>query len=251
MFAEILCRINLFSSRARRGITPPSDAAPGATWISGDLLAELGGRAIPFEIAAMFLTFVLKSGGTQAVQARSGIARVRAFYILDHPSRHFPAPRAARIRGALDRVQVASLQPANSIRCSSRRGRGAGGHSRLGMPQRIIGRTFQAHPVIALVTNKKAAVRIVQQHRLTAVNGPCRRFRVAFGRRRSRGREPANQRAPKPIVSRRHISPGLARKEALPGDDGRPRSTISRRIRSICRERTPAGGSFRAWRSHG
>jgi hypothetical protein len=74
-------------------------------------MAKLGGRAIPFGIAAMFLTFVLKSGGTQAGPADIGSpgSGISVFGTIH--------PEIFRLRAPLgaaplpERVQVASLEP--------------------------------------------------------------------------------------------------------------------------------------------
>jgi Protein of unknown function (DUF2778) len=74
-------------------------------------MAKLGGRAIRFGIAAMFLTFVLKSGGTQAGPADIGSpgSGISVFGTIH--------PEIFRLRAPLgaaplpERVQVASLEP--------------------------------------------------------------------------------------------------------------------------------------------
>src|SRR5260370_21095728 len=102
----------MFPSAHVGGRALPLGAAPEATWgTSGDVLVQLGVRAIPFGIAAMFLTFVLKSAGTQAGPADIGSPGLGiSVFGTIHPD-------IFRLRAPLgsgppvDRLQLASLEP--------------------------------------------------------------------------------------------------------------------------------------------
>src|SRR5437763_13271132 len=89
-----------------------SGLAPEARWgTSGDVLVHLGVRAIPFGIAAMFLTFVLKSAGTQAGPAEIGSPGLgMSVFGTIHPD-IFRLRTPPGSWPPADRVQLASLAP--------------------------------------------------------------------------------------------------------------------------------------------
>jgi hypothetical protein len=82
-------------------------------------MAKLGGRAIPFGIAAMFLTFVLKSGGTQAGPADFGSpgSGISVFGTIHPDIFRLRAPLGAA--PLPERVQVASLEPQIRVNVAS------------------------------------------------------------------------------------------------------------------------------------
>ncbi len=78
---------------------------------AGDVLAQLGVRAIPLGIAAMLLGFVLKSAGTQAGPTDTALPapRVSVFGTIHPEIFRLGAPLGSSSAG--DRVRLASLEP--------------------------------------------------------------------------------------------------------------------------------------------
>jgi hypothetical protein len=88
----------------------PSIVARQATWgASGDVLVQLGVRAIPLGIAAMVLGFILKSAGTQAGPADTGSPGISVFGTIHPDIFRLRTPLGSGpARGGL---QLASLEP--------------------------------------------------------------------------------------------------------------------------------------------
>ncbi|TMJ81348.1 MAG: DUF2778 domain-containing protein, partial [Alphaproteobacteria bacterium] len=194
-----------------------SGLAPEATWgTSGDVLAHLGVRAIPFGIAAMFLTFVLKSAGTQAGPAEIGSPGLgMSVFGTIHPDIfRLRAPPGAW--PPADRVQLASLAPQVGFDAAANRSEMATDTSASACGNASLDERFAA-----------AAKRMASADDCAASFEE--RFRSAMPALASAAPSPPdrnvqNQRAdaPKPIASLAHLSTGQANKKvSLPGDDGR------------------------------
>jgi hypothetical protein len=186
-------------------------------------LVQFGVRAIPFGIAAMFLTFVLKSAGTQAGPADIGSPGLGiSVFGTIHPD-------IFRLRAPLgsgppvDRLQLASLEPQVGFDAPVNRFEMLTDTFALACRNAALDERFAAFDDRPASFDKRIA---------SADDCPAsfdERFRsampvLASGLRSPLDRDVQNQRAdaPKPIVSRAHRSAGQAGKEVPPpGDDGR------------------------------
>jgi Protein of unknown function (DUF2778) len=187
----------------------------------------LGVRAIPFGIAAMFLSFVLKSGGTQAGPADTGLpgSGISVFGTI-HPDM-FPVRVPLGSARPINRVELASLEPQVGFDAAAARS-DMPGCQNASLDQRFT--AFDGRPASS-------------DNRIGSADD-CRasfdeRFRsampvLASGVRSPPDREVQRQRAdaPKAMLSTAHLptahlptarlSPGPARKGVpLTGDDGR------------------------------
>src|SRR6476620_1517341 len=186
---------------------------------SGDVLVKLGVRAIPLGIAAMFLTFVLKSAGTQAgpVDTGSPGSGISVFGTIYPDIFRLPMPPRGSGRPHA-RLLLASLQPQVGFDASANRFEMLTDTSgsacwNASLDERLA--AFDPRPASFWTEDCPASF--------------DERFRSAMPVLASAlpslpDRDVHNQRtdAPKPIVSKAHLFAGQARKEVPPsGDDGR------------------------------
>jgi hypothetical protein len=167
----------------------------------------------------MFLTFVLKSGGTQAGPADIGSpgSGISVFGTIHPDIFRLRVPLGS---GApMDRVQVASLQPQVGFDAPAVGAEVPADTSPSACPNASLDERFGASGDRASSFNKGSG--------LDCSASFDERFKsampaLASGIRSAPDREVASLRvdAPNPIVSRAHVPAGQARKEALPGDDG-------------------------------
>jgi hypothetical protein len=196
----------------------PLDATPGATWgASGDVLVQLGVRAIPFAIAAMFLGFVLRSAGTQAGPADTGSPGpgISVFGTIHPDIFRLRAPLGSD--PPLDRLHLASLEPQ------------VGFGAMLTDTSALACRNASLDERFAALDDRPASF----DKRVASADDCSASFAERFGsvmRVLPSGlglppdRDIQNRRAdaPKPTVSKAHVRLGQARKEVpLPDDDGR------------------------------
>jgi hypothetical protein len=194
------------------------EASPQATWdTSGEILVQLGVRAIPVGIAALFLTFVLESAGTQAGPADTGstASGISVFGAIHPDIFRLPVPLGAG--RPLGRLQLASLEPQVGFDAPAKFEKLAETSAstcwNASLDDRLT--AFDARPASFWTEDCPASF--------------DERFRSAMstiptGLPSPPERGVANQRtdAPKPIVSRSPLFTGQPRKEvSLPGDDGR------------------------------
>src|SRR5262245_51077371 len=109
----IFAAISMLASRASGDVRCRRTLRPEATsvGVGGDVLVQLGVRAIPFGIAAVILGFVLKSVGTQARPADTALPgpRLSVFGTIHPDIFRLSAPLGSEPAG--DRVRLASLGP--------------------------------------------------------------------------------------------------------------------------------------------
>jgi hypothetical protein len=186
-------------------------------------LVQLGVRAIPFGIAAIFWTFVLQSGGTQAGPADTGSpgSGISVFGTIHPDIFRLRAPLGSG--PPVGRFQLASLEPQVGTDALTNRFEVRTDTSALACPNASLDERFATFDHRPLSFDKRF---------VAGDDCPAsfdERFRsampvLASGLRLPPDRDVQNQRAdaPKPIVSRALLSAGQARKEVpLPGDDGR------------------------------
>src|SRR5262245_55509170 len=109
----IFAAISMLASRASGDVRCRRTLRPEATsvGVGGNVLVQLGLRAIPFGIAAVILGFVLKSVGTQARPADTALpgSRLSVFGTIHPDIFRLSAPLGSKSAG--DRIRVASLEP--------------------------------------------------------------------------------------------------------------------------------------------
>ncbi len=213
----------MFPSACVGGRALPLDATPEATWgTSGDVLVQLGVRAIQFGIVAMFLGFVLKSTGTQAGPADTGSPGpgISVFGTIHPDIFRLRVPLGSGPR--LDRLQLASLEPQVGF------GALANGLDMLTDTSALACRNASLEERFAALDDRPASF----DKRVASADDCPASFAERFGSitrvvAHGLGSPPApdvqNGRADalKPAVSK-DVRPGQARKEVLlPDDDGR------------------------------
>jgi len=186
-------------------------------------LIQLGVRAIPFGIAAMFLGFVLKSAGTQASPAETGLPGpgISVFGTIHPDIFRFRAPLGSN--PPLDRQQLASLEPQVGFDAPANRFDTRTDTSALECGHVSLDERFAALDDRPAPFDKRVASANDCPASFAERFGSVMRV-LASGLGLLTDRDLQNRRAdaPKPTVSKPHVRLGQARKAVpLPDDDGR------------------------------